>query len=162
MTNIYKWLIGSFILLIIMSGCDCKKNTPLSGLQIIEGEWVSYDGVSFNEYWIMKSDSLMEGIGFSLSGEDTLFCESLQLFERNDSVFYRVKHTEATIIVDFFLEQYSKNSWMFINADNDFPQKIHYQLKNDTLLDITISNVSDTRKQKFFMKKSEKTATSSF
>lgn len=143
---------------LVITACDCKTDVPLNGLKLIEGEWVSYKGVSFNENWMMKSDSLMDGIGASISGRDTLFCEYLQLLENNDSIIYRVKHTEGTVTVDFLLQQYSENNWTFVNAENDFPQKIHYQLKNDTLLDITISNISNTRNQKFFMKRSSNNA----
>ncbi len=83
------------------------------------------------------------------------FCESLKIFREGDSIYYRVLLDNRSEITDFKLTEASKNSWKFVNPDNDFPSIIIYKVQNDSLLLVTISNIRGNKEQFFYLKKTK-------
>ena len=138
---------------ILFSGCKNTCDDPLSGFSSLSGNWSTYQGVEFSENWKSIGKNSMKGLGFSLLGKDTLFSENLKVINRNDSVFYRVETKSHRKPIDFLLKESSCHRWQFVNEDNNFPQLITYLLKNDTLLEVKISNLRNTREQYFILKR---------
>jgi len=146
----------SLFLLLVLFITSCY-NPSSSGIMLdlvsIEGEWESYQGVSFNENWRFISDKVFDGEGFSLNGSDTSFFESLKIERVGDSIYYKVGLGDDSRGVDFLLTEASKNSWTFVNPENDFPSIIVYEIEEDTLLQVTISNIRGNKEQFFYLKK---------
>ncbi len=137
---------------------SCYNPSPseiIKDLDALVGEWESYKGVKFNENWRFVNNNLLEGEGFSLNGSDTAFFESLKIFREGDSIYYRVLLDNRSEITDFKLTEASKNSWKFVNPDNDFPSIIIYKVQNDSLLLVTISNIRGNKEQFFYLKKTK-------
>jgi hypothetical protein len=125
----------------------------MTDLAVLNGEWVSYKGVKFNENWRVIDNYNIEGEGFSLNGIDTVFFESLSVVRKSDSVYYRVSFPEENNDVDFLLTEAHKTKWIFINPENDFPSIIIYQVEEDSLLTVSISNIRGNKEQFFYLKK---------
>lgn len=142
--------IGSFIL------SSCYRPSPkqaFADLRLLEGKWTSYEGILFNESWLVINDSLMRGIGFSLNGTDTAFSEQLVLKRIGDTVFYGALVEGNNGFIYFWLEKAGRGHWIFKNPDHDYPNIIEYKLKNDTLLETTTSNIRGNKKINFKLKK---------
>lgn len=144
------------LLLIILILNSCYNPTPndtIRDLEILVGEWESYKGVKFNENWRLIDENLYEGEGFSINGTDTVFFESLKIIKEGDTILYRVLFEDQKVITDFILSKASKTSWTFVNPENDFPSIINYQVKNDSLLSVSITNIRGNKEQSFFLKR---------
>ncbi len=134
---------------------SCNKPTvdeSMQNLQSINGHWESYKGISFNEAWQFSNDSLLEGAGFSLNKSDTSFFEKLAIIKHGDSIFYRV-FLNSSETVDFKLTEATGSSWKFLNPNNEFPSIIRYEIKNDSLLHISVSNIRGNKEQFFWLKR---------
>ena len=134
---------------------SCYKPTAkesMQDLKLLEGKWKSYKGIAFNENWSRINENELKGEGYSLNNQDTSFYERLSIKIKNDSVYYSVflKSGKST---DFKLEKAKKAKWTFINPENEFPSIINYEVKNDTLLHICISNIRGNKEQFFWLKK---------
>ena len=121
-------------------------------IEKITGNWSSRKGVSFNENW-QKKENYFSGLGFSLNENDTSFKEILKIHILNDSLTYTVFLGEERV-VDFKLHEAGKNYWKFVNPVNDFPSIIEYELENDSLLNIKVSNIRGKKSQYFWLKRS--------
>lgn len=151
-----KYLIPTFGLFLAFLLSGCYHPTPqesFSDIQKITGNWTSYEGAKFNEKWEKTNDSLLSGIGFSLSGKDTAFAEKLLIKRIGDSVFYGALVDENREYIYFKLTEAGRNYWKFSNPFHDYPNIIEYKLENDTLLKATTSNSRGNKKIVFKLRK---------
>ena len=144
-----------FVLLSLsLTSCyNPSSSDIMSDLIALDGEWESYKGVKFNENWRVLDNYHLQGEGFSLNGSDTAFFESLNIIREGDSIYYSVSFSEENSAVAFSLTEATKNTWTFINPENDFPSIIVYQIEKDSLLTVTISNIRGNKEQFFYLKK---------
>ena len=149
-----KPLFLNILLILALSSCyNPDSSQSIRDLNGLAGEWESYEGVVFNENWRVVNKRLLEGEGVSLNGSDTAFFESLNISKVGDSIYYQVFFGDDPGSVDFLLIDATKNSWTFINPDNEFPQKIYYKLESDSILNVTVSDMEVNKKQFFYLKK---------
>jgi len=140
-------------IIVFLSSCyNPTARQSMNDLQPLEGNWISYKGVVFNENWIQESENIFKGIGFSLNENDTSFYEQLAIKLYNDTIYYSV-NLESGKVTDFKLTKAKKHKWTFVNPDNEFPSIINYEIENDTLLNISISNIRGNKEQFFWLKK---------
>ncbi len=138
----------------ILTACVSPDSSKIiNNMKALEGNWSSYKGVEFNENWHYVNDSTLNGEGFSLVDGDTAFYESLKILRTGDTICYRVNLGEADKFVYFKLRKSSKNSWLFVNPDNEFPKKISYKIRDNQYLDIVISDMEVNKKQEFYLQK---------
>ena len=149
-----KPLLSFYLLLLFLSSCYNPSASDIMGDRIaLEGKWESYKGVKFSENWRVVDDHHLQGEGFSLNGADTVFFETLNIVREGDSIYYSVSFAEENSVVDFSLTEATKNTWKFINPENDFPSIIVYEIEKDSLLTVTISNIRGNKKQFFYLKR---------
>lgn len=118
---------------------DTTSNASVPGdlmLKLI-GEWHDAQGdgrTVFNEQWDRTDDAFYAGLGFVMSGKDTVFIEHLNISERDDGkVFYsaRIPSQNAGAPVDFLMTSAVGDSMVFENKEHDFPQRIVYAWQPD-------------------------------
>lgn len=152
--------IGLFLTLIVsIILSSCYRPSPrraFEDMKVLSGVWTSYEGVQFNEKWWIVNDSLMKGIGFSMKDSDTAFSEYLSLKRVGDSVYYGAFVPENDGYIYFSLSEARRGKWTFENQHHDYPNIITYDLKNDTLLTATTSNIRGNKKIEFKLKKVNK------
>jgi len=95
-------------------------------LQALAGSWSSQQ-VQFFEVWEVTSDTLMEGIGYSMKGADTVFKETLKFFCKEESVFLAVKQGDESNYTLFKLIEAGRYRWVFENKMNEYPNIIIYE-----------------------------------
>lgn len=90
------------------------------------GEWQRTNddsGLKTYEIWEKTSDTTYVGLGFTLSGKDTVFKENLTLFSK--------KHLEVLGVgggpVLFSMTESSDSSFAVVNINNEFPKRIDYR-----------------------------------
>lgn len=109
------------------------------------GEWhdVQGDGKTvFHEQWERTDDAFYTGLGFVMSGKDTVFIEHLNIAEHaNGKAFYsaRIPSQNAGATVDFELTSAVGDSMVFENKQHDFPQRIVYALQTDGTWHVSVA-----------------------
>lgn len=145
-------LVASIVML-TGAGCRCwggecaddPSRDGLNGLTRLAGHWTSDNGTT--ETWTVVGREHMEGRG--VSGPD--FHELLEIrrddaghityyaspMGRQPAVAFRMTGFQSSLI-----NEQTSLTWTFTNPDNDFPQRIDYELHANTLK-ATISSLME-------------------
>lgn len=110
--------------------------------QLNEAEWLigtwghtSLEG-TLVESWKIKNDSVYAATTHFVMGKDTVFSENITLEQIGSDLYYitQVSNQNAGQSVSFKMTDISKKKLVFQNATHDFPQKITYISKDDSLI----------------------------
>lgn len=128
--------------LLVLVGCADKpkaSSTPEAparpdGWQLAQGllgDWVdstSSDSFVVHEAWRPMDDSTLIGRGHVLAGHDTVFIEALRLGRRNGRLVYAALPggEDAGTFTEFIAAPTGRDTLLFSNHANDFPQHIRY------------------------------------
>ena len=114
------------------------KRNHFSNLSFLTGCWAAPVHKSYiQESWGDQKGSLMLGTSKSTNGSKTESFEFLKIQRVNDSILY-TPYINGKEAMPFRLEYADQITALFVNLENDFPQKINYQL-NGKSLHITLS-----------------------
>lgn len=103
----------------------------IQNLYWLEGTWMQYsDAFVTTETWVYVNDSLV-GNSETKSGEKVVFTEALRIHDTLNTTFYEVRL--PTKIGIFQLDSVGNNYVSFADSSNDFPSKLSYIRKEDTL-----------------------------
>lgn len=122
------------------------------------GTWVAdYDSTKYMESWTKMSDSLFVSSGCMLQGTDTLFSESVEIKISKGKFFYipTVKDQNEGKPVSFEVNKLSDTSFVAENLQHDFPKRISYTLKGDSVIAFIEGETKnkETHREYFNMKK---------
>ncbi len=105
-------------------------------LKWLQGEWRRVNakpGNNDHERWTIVSVSELNGWGVSMKGSDTSFVEKLTLLIKDNTIFYVADTPDNKDPVYFKLTRLTKNSFVCENPAHDFPRKIAYYHKGNTM-----------------------------
>lgn len=130
--------ITLLILVIVSCQTEKKKETPnktskteLTKPSFLIGNWIRTNNKPDHiTYEIWNSD--FSGYGLTLKGKDTTFYEKMKLVVKNDTMVLEVSGVNEEPTPFKFTKQ-TDTSFVCKNLKNEFPQKIKYWIKNDTL-----------------------------
>lgn len=122
------------------------------------GSWVAdYDSTKYIESWTAMSDSLFISTGCMLQGTDTLFSESVEIKRNNGKFVYvpTVKDQNNGQAISFEVNSLTDSSFVAENLKHDFPQRISYTLKGDSVIAFIEgeTKAKEMRREYFNMKK---------
>ncbi len=134
-----------FLLLFVLLSCKCmsqdNSTSDFKKLAWLQGEWNRTNvkpGRSGIEKWVLVSDSVMQGKGISLRGNDTAFVEKIQLVKRGGVIYYVADVPGNKAPVLFSITKLSNHEFVCENPEHDFPKIITYK-KEGVLMKATIS-----------------------
>ena len=129
--------------MIIQFSCTETKSTSGTNIEQLEwliGHWNRInvkEGRSAHERWEKVSDQELRGWGVSMNGNDTTFIEALKIVLKDNEFYYVADVPENPEPVYFKLTELSQSGFWCENQNHDFPKKIQYELKGDSLAAIT-------------------------
>ncbi|MFT4523030.1 MAG: hypothetical protein ACI8ZN_001982 [Bacteroidia bacterium] len=94
------------------------------------------------ESWASNSNdpaTFFDGKGCIVQLGDTTCFEILAIVMQNDSLFYRVILEEGSEPVNFHINHFDKNSFSAVNANNEHPKRIDYQLVDSNTLKVQLT-----------------------
>lgn len=151
---IKKNLYIAVFFFLLAFGCKTadQHEKPLTD---ITGLWQSTEGPLLYEWWTLSNDSLLSGISFSINQGDTLLLEKMRFGMQNEKLhfFARVPDQNEEEEVGFELSKQLTNTWVFENAGHDYPNRIIYELKNDSTLYARIENLRGNKRKEFRFKR---------
>jgi len=129
-------------LLLIAVACTNQKEVKndFEKFSWLKGQWDRIkvkEGRSAHERWEEVSDQELKGWGVSLSGSDTSFIEVLQIVKKDGDLYYVADVPENPKPVFFRFTTIHENGFIAENPEHDFPKRIEYQLRGDSLKAIT-------------------------
>jgi len=128
--------------------CNPLAAAQEADLAWLQGHWQSQQGaVWIEEHWLAPRDGIMLGINRSGNGKGQVSFEFLRIQDNDGTLTYWAA-PGGNSAVPFELEQTSTSDVSFVNAEHDYPQKIHYERVGDTLT-ATISAVDGTNAMDF-------------
>jgi hypothetical protein len=107
----------------------CSEKTTLKDLAWLEGTWVAKAGMdTIVEKWASVTPELMHGFSLSVKNGDTIMNESIQLFQKGDTLIYEPTVYDQNLgeAISFPLEGTNGTTFRFTNPNHDFPQHITY------------------------------------
>ncbi|AWI26037.1 hypothetical protein HYN49_09090 [Flavobacterium pallidum] len=119
---------------------SCKKDRhyeKIENTRWLIGRWENDSRAGkLVEEWMAFNDSMLIGHAYFIIGQDTVFSEDLQLKQHEDSLSYlaKVNGQNNNKIVAFRMTSFRANQMVFENPQHDFPQKIVYSHKADSLI----------------------------
>lgn len=140
-----RFLTGVILLILLsVQGYSQKLVYNLEDFELlnsITGVWKMHKGSSaIFETWSKESDSLFIGKSFDVSKGDSAVLEDVRLFLSNGIVVYapRASGQNQNEEVYFKLIEIRNKKFTFENKAHDFPQRIVYHFKSESLLDAWI------------------------
>ncbi len=135
-----------FLLLSVLCCISCKEvkdthNQDLSGgsksnIDWLLGKWLRSNdeaGKMTYEQWQKISDSLYLGLGFTMQQKDTVWKENVRLVLKDTVWSYDVFMSGNPNPTSFLFTQMTDTSFVCENAKNEFPKKIVYEIKGDSM-----------------------------
>ncbi len=133
------------------SGPLAKERGTEVELGSLLGEWqdVQDSGRTvFNEHWSRHTDGSLSGLGFVLSGKDTVFIEHLGILNIDGEAHYaatiRSQNQGQAVL---FRLIHDRDSLVFANPQHDFPQRIVYTPDGPDRWNVTVSGVEKGQAQ---------------
>lgn len=115
-----------------------KKYPKLEEAKWLIGSWGnSTKEGDLTESWNQLNDSTLSGKTTFISGKDTLFTETIEIIQVNDSLLYntKVSNQNEGKKVSFKASTLTESQIVFENPKHDFPQKITYiKISSDSLV----------------------------
>lgn len=137
---------------------ETKTYEQLEKVNWLVGAWgnTTPEG-NLTETWSQANDSTLTGKTVFMSGNDTLFTETIEIVQVNDSLLYntKVSNQNQGKAVSFKASDITDKQIVFENPKHDFPQKITYNKISADSLVAEISGRKDGKesKESFPMKK---------
>ena len=122
-------------MLSFLSTLSCDKPGEVSGFfKQLTGSWQrinEQEGLETFEIW-EESKGKITGKAYTLKEKDTVFKENLAIIEKDDTWYLEVKAPNEAM-VPFKITSFSHTDVTAENPDNEYPKKVSYNFKNDTL-----------------------------
>mgnify|MGYP001156540123 CR=1 FL=1 len=137
-----KTLLLSTTLLIAAAACSSQKEdkNDFEKFSWLKGQWDKTnmkEDRSAHERWEEVTDQELKGWGVSMRGSDTSFMELLQIVKKDGDLYYVADVPENPNPVFFRFTTIHENGFIAENPEHDFPKRIEYQLRGDSLKAIT-------------------------
>jgi hypothetical protein len=122
-----------FVLLMFLALPLAAAENSLDGLAWISGTWEGTHGnVRQEEHWTNPAGGLILGLHRDLFEGGRSFFEFLRIEQRDDEIYY-IAMPRGRSATEFRLIQLEDGHVVFENPEHDFPQRIVYSRKGDTL-----------------------------
>jgi len=139
--------MGLLLLLVLSKGAVAQfRRADFDKLSVLAGTWqMPQEKGMLYEVWELDSDTMLLGRSFSVSGKDTIPEETVQLSWSKGAITYSptVVDQNKGLPVIFTLKSIGISGFLFENKAHDFPQRIRYQPKGDTLLASVSGKMAD-------------------
>lgn len=131
-----SFLLLTVLLFLIDSSIQSQARKPaLNDLRWLSGCWDNGDTLRrYEEQWMKPAGTSLLGMSRTVAKGKTVAHEFLQIHqEKNGDIFY-VASTSGQEQGFFKLVKSDSGEVVFENPEHDFPQRIIYRLKGDTLI----------------------------
>jgi len=133
-----------YIFFLILAYCCLEVFGQISLPVFLEGTWKVKDNEIY-EHWDKLNDNKLKGLSYRLTDGKMIVSEYLDIRLERKKITYSasVLNQNQGKEVQFNLSQTDDSTWIFSNANHDFPKKIIYKKMNDLEIFVQISDSKD-------------------
>lgn len=132
-----RWLVLIFFYATLSFMMVAQKSTDIEKFRWIEGVWQCTESPQNYERWNFVGRSL-KGEGYQMdSGVEKVF-EWIEITQVEGNLIYKVHIPKSGKKVDYVLDRRG-SKYVFVNAQNDFPQVITYHRINSKKYKVILS-----------------------
>ena len=132
---------------LFIAGCAREPTPEAASLAWLTGCWEGKaEGGLVDERWSAPAGGTLLGTSRTVKDDKTVFHEFLLVRETEGSLLLTV-HAQGQQPVSFRLQQLGKSDAIFANAAHDFPQRIVYHRKGNTLIARAEGEQRDQKRQ---------------
>ncbi len=141
-----KQLFSLLLIYVMVVSCNTQEKIGNENTQTDEvikenfdwllGNWIptnEKENKQTFEQWKKQSDTMYIGVGYTMQNADTTWREDVVLHHTNKGWSFDVTGKGETAPTKFKLIQLAKGTFTCENQSNEFPKRIVYQTKGDTL-----------------------------
>lgn len=159
-----QMLQKTILLLIFVLFISCKNESSttdkMTDSNWLLGKWTTtLTQGNLEETWKTANDSTYEATSYFIKERDTLHNEAIVLQQLDENLIYKatIKGQNNDQPILFPLTEATDKSVTFENPKHDYPQKIKYQLVNESTLSVTISGIQAGKpsSESYTLKKTE-------
>ena len=122
----------------------------VSQLAWLAGSWSGTAGAStIEEHWTPPAGGSMLAVARTIREDRLRAFEYLRIVQKETTVVYLAMPNGRSPATEFTLTSISPQAATFENPSHDFPKKIRYALRQDGVLEATISGSADQKPQVF-------------
>ncbi len=119
---------------LLLAGCAREPAPEAASLAWLTGCWEGkVEGALVDERWSAPAGGTLLGTSRTVKDDKTVFHEFMLVRETDGGLLLTI-HAEGQQPVSFRLQQLGKSDAIFANAAHDFPQRIVYHRKGNTLI----------------------------
>jgi hypothetical protein len=108
-----------------------QERQGTASLEWLAGSWTGMDGSTrVEEHWMRPAGGVMLGVHRDLDSAGFVWFEYLRIETRAGTTAYAAMPGGRPAVM-FPLKEITRNSVVFENQENDFPQRIIYRLNDD-------------------------------
>ena len=126
-------------------------------LYALEGTWkMTTKRGAICEEWKKIDNNYLQNKGYMIKGVDSIITERVALTNTKDGVFYTstVEDQNNKQAISFRMTKAEGNTFIFENAEHDFPKRIVYNLVTaDSLHAYIDDGINGTKRQNFYYRK---------
>ena len=144
--------LSAFILL--LNGLSAQPNDA-GRLEWLCGTWQNISTGEF-EQWSRGDDGIdLIGLGFALSGKDTIINERMMISNENGKSWFIADVPQNQTLVRFEISSSTANEFYCTNPEHDFPKFIRYTLTSEDSLHAEIGDYATSFQFRFVRLKQE-------
>ncbi len=120
-----------------------QERQGTASLEWLAGTWVGMDGsTKVEEHWMRPAGGVMLGVHRDLDSAGFVWFEYLRIETHGGNTAYAAMPGGRPAVL-FPLKEITRNSVVFENQENDFPQRIIYRLNDDGSLLARIEGIEN-------------------
>lgn len=141
-----RWILFNFFYSALSFLLVAQTPIEIEKFRWLEGVWQCSESPQNYERWNWEEKSL-KGVGYQMdSGVEKVF-EWIEITQVEGNLIYKVHNPKNGKKVDYVLER-KGSKYVFVNAQNDFPQAITYQRINLKKYKVVLSMLRADGKKK--------------
>lgn len=141
-----RWLIFIFFYSTLSFLLVAQKSTEVEKFRWLEGVWQCTESPQNYERWNWEGESL-KGVGYQLDLGVEKILEWIEILQLEGNLIYRIHIQKSGKKADYVLDR-KGSKYVFVNAQNDFPQVITYQRINSKKYKVVLSMLRADGKKK--------------
>ena len=136
MKNLFIFTVPVSIVLSPQNVIYQYKASQFAKLYALEGTWEMREKRGTYEVWKIINEIYLEGSGFKVAGNDTIWNEQIALKYADGTITYvpKVLGQNDENGISFKLTGIRDNVFVFENKKHDFPKRIVYKIMNDKMI----------------------------
>jgi hypothetical protein len=133
LSQVYRIVLGLIVSLPLAATAQYTSETIVRSPELLVGTWEGpFGDARYREQWLPAGPSTYDGVAHVLENGRVIGEERMRLTRFADQWVF-LASTGGSVVTSFVRVEAGDDMWVFENREHDFPQRIGYCVRADTL-----------------------------